>query len=62
MTTTTKEQWKLIVQYYGTDYQEEYLYNDKRKALHHFYLLEGDSCIDVDRCYLFDPFGNIFYE
>ena len=57
-----KKQWKLIVQYHCTDYKEEYLYNDKRKALNHFYLLDGDCCIDIDRCYLFDPKGNIFYE
>jgi hypothetical protein len=62
MKSLLKKQWKLIVQYYGTNYKEEYLYNDKRKALNHFYLLEEDCCIDINRCYLFDPKGNLFYE
>jgi len=62
MKNLLKKQWKLLVQYYGTSYEEEYLYNDKRKALNHFYLLQNDCCIDMDRCYLFDPKGNIFYE
>lgn len=60
MKNLLKKQWKLIVQYYNTNYKEEYSYNDKRKALDHLYLLEQDCCID--RCYLFDPKGNIFYE
>jgi len=60
MNTTTKEQWKLIIQCYGTDYKEEQLYDKKKKALNDYYLLEQDCCIE--RCYLFDPKGNLFYE
>jgi len=62
MKNLLKKQWKLIVQYYGTNYKEEQLYDEKKKALNDYYLLEQDCCIDIDRCYLFDPKGNLFYE
>ena len=63
MKNSLKKQWKLIIQYHCTDYKEEQLYDDKRKALNDYYLLQNNSeVIDIDRCYLFDPKGNLFYE
>ena len=54
------KQYKVIIQYYGSDAEDVMLFDDKGKAFDAYYLADFDSCVACS--YLFNPSGNLIYD
>ena len=54
------KQYKVIIQYYGSDAEDVMLFEDKRKAFDTYIYANLDSCVACS--YLFNPSGNLIYD
>lgn len=54
------ENYKVIIQWYGSDAEDVLFYKDKKEAFDEYDFAYRDSCI---RCaYLFSPNGELIYD